>query len=381
MVLEERVCGGPGSGQPSRSMVTRSMTTSSTGLSLRSVATRAILSTTSRLGAVGDLTEDRVLAVEVRGGADGDEELGPVGALTHPLAGVGHGEEVGLVELLVGVDLVVVLVARAARTATERVAALDHEPADDPVEHQAVEERGGVGAARVVAVLPLARREADEALDRLGGLVREERDDDVALVRVEGCLHAAHPFTQRQPAIRGVRGAPYAAPRGLVSCRAGKHGRMAPKSNERYAGQSHGGGTVFGRKKQPTVGDYVDVVREQAATVVSKGLDRGLDKGAVLRAELRPQGQASRPSWPQKQRQRRRAPTGRSPANGPLRPTRPPGPGSKRPTGRRASASSPTSGRPASGPSRTSSGPSRPPHRGCSAPSTTSSPRSTRRAT
>src|SRR4029078_1150317 len=66
---------------------------------------------------VGDLAEDRVLAVEVRGGAVGAEELGAVGALAHPLAGVGHGEEVGLVELLVRVDLVVVLVARAARTA------------------------------------------------------------------------------------------------------------------------------------------------------------------------------------------------------------------------------------------------------------------------
>jgi hypothetical protein len=39
---------------------------------------------------------------------------------------------------------------------------------------------------------------------------------------------------------------------------------------------------VFGRNKQPTVGDYVDVVREQASTVVSKGLDKGLVKGADL---------------------------------------------------------------------------------------------------
>ena len=43
---------------------------------------------------VGDLTEDRVLEVQQRGGADGDEELRAVGART----GVGHREQVGLVE-------------------------------------------------------------------------------------------------------------------------------------------------------------------------------------------------------------------------------------------------------------------------------------------
>ena len=46
--------------------------------------------------AVGDLAEDRVLAVSYGVGADGDEELRAVGALA--AAGVGHGEQVGLVE-------------------------------------------------------------------------------------------------------------------------------------------------------------------------------------------------------------------------------------------------------------------------------------------
>ena len=39
-----------------------------------------------------------------------------------------------------GVDLVLELVARAARALAERVAALDHELGDDPVEHRAVVE-------------------------------------------------------------------------------------------------------------------------------------------------------------------------------------------------------------------------------------------------
>src|SRR6478735_3719810 len=242
---------------------------------------------------VGDLAEDRVLAVEVRGGADGDEELGAVGALSHPLAGVGHGEEVGLVELLVRVDLVVVLVARAARTAAQRVAALDHEPADDAVEDQPVEERRGVRAAGVVAVLPLTRRESHEAVDRLGRLVREERDDDVALVGVEGCLHGGHPFTQSTRGFWGMRRGRRAGSGGLVSCPRGKHGRMGRKSNERSAGQTHSGGTVFAQKKQPTVSDYVDVVREQASTAADKGLGKGSDLAQAYGPKAKVQAQAA----------------------------------------------------------------------------------------
>lgn len=49
---------------------------------------------------------------------------------------------------------------------------------------------------------------------------------------------------------------------------------------------------MSGRNKQPTVGDYLDVVREQASTVVSKGLDKGLDKGADLAQTYGPKARA-----------------------------------------------------------------------------------------
>jgi hypothetical protein len=45
--------------------------------------------------------------------------------------------------------------------------------------------------------------------------------------------------------------------------------------------QSHSGGTVFGRKKEPTVGDYVEAVRGQAGVALGKGRDRGADLAEV----------------------------------------------------------------------------------------------------
>jgi hypothetical protein len=68
---------------------------------------------------------------------------------------------------------------------------------------------------------------------------------------------------------------------------------MGPKSNERSAGQTHSGGTVFGRNKQPTVGDYVDVVREQASTAVDKGLDKGADLAQTYGPKAREQALAA----------------------------------------------------------------------------------------
>ena len=55
--------------------------------------------------------------------------------------GVGHREQVRAVEGQLGVELVGELVARAAVALAERVAALDHEAGDDPVEDRAVVER------------------------------------------------------------------------------------------------------------------------------------------------------------------------------------------------------------------------------------------------
>ena len=74
------------------------------------VVVPAIASTTCAAAAVGDLAEDRVPPVEVRGGADRDEELRAVGAR----AGVGHRQQVRPVELQLRVELVGEAVARAA---------------------------------------------------------------------------------------------------------------------------------------------------------------------------------------------------------------------------------------------------------------------------
>src|SRR5699024_1696624 len=97
---------------------------------------------------VGHLAEHGVLALQVRGGAHGDEELRPVGAggaageRVAALARVGHGQHVGLVEVLLG-DLVVEGVAGAAGAGAQRVAALQHETGDDAVEDDTVVERTG----------------------------------------------------------------------------------------------------------------------------------------------------------------------------------------------------------------------------------------------
>src|SRR5688500_18439432 len=101
-----------------------------------------------RVHARGDAAEDRVLAVEPRGGLRrDDEELAAVriGAM------VGHRERTALD--LVVVDLVLELVARTAGPGAVRAAALDHEVADHAVEDQPV----------VVAVA----RQLLEVVDRL----------------------------------------------------------------------------------------------------------------------------------------------------------------------------------------------------------------------
>src|SRR5215213_2479932 len=73
--------------------------------------------------ALDDLAEDGVLAVQPGGGDLGDEELGAVGVGP----GVGHGQVPRPVEAVGAADLVLELVAGAAPSVPERVAALDHE--------------------------------------------------------------------------------------------------------------------------------------------------------------------------------------------------------------------------------------------------------------
>src|SRR3954453_4105557 len=102
---------------------------------------------------VGDLPEDRVPHVQVRRLAHRDEELRAV----RPRPGVGHGQQVRTVELQLGVELVLELVAGAAVALPERVTALDHEAVDDPVEDRAVVEPiGGLLPRLRVRPLPAA---------------------------------------------------------------------------------------------------------------------------------------------------------------------------------------------------------------------------------
>jgi hypothetical protein len=119
-----------------------------------------------------------VLAGQPGGGGLGDEELRAVGVGP----GVGHGQVAGPVEAARAAHLVLELVAGAAPAGPERVAALDHEVGDDPVEDRALVERAVLlGPGPRVTPDPLAGGQADEVLDGLGGGVREQADADVAL--------------------------------------------------------------------------------------------------------------------------------------------------------------------------------------------------------
>src|SRR2546430_10939913 len=140
---------------------------------------------------VGHLAEDGVLAVEPGGGPDGDEELRPVG--TRPR--VRHRQQVRPAELEFRVDLVLELVPRATPSGTGRVATLDHEAADPPVEDGAVV--GPAAARRAgtrVRVLLGTLGEPYEVAYRLRRVVVEQLDPDRAGVRVQnGDRHARAP--------------------------------------------------------------------------------------------------------------------------------------------------------------------------------------------
>lgn len=96
--------------------------------------------------------------------------------------GVGHSQQVRLVELQARVDLIVELVARAAGTGAQRATALNHELLDDTVEDQAVVELA-VGRLAGVRVRPflLASGEAQEVGHGVRSLVVEQVDGDAAL--------------------------------------------------------------------------------------------------------------------------------------------------------------------------------------------------------
>jgi hypothetical protein len=82
-----------------------------------------------------------------------------------------------------GVELVTEFVAGPAGAGAERVPALDHEAGDHPMEDRPVVERllGGLPGPRV-GPFAGALRQFDEVANGLGSVVREEPQDNVALV-------------------------------------------------------------------------------------------------------------------------------------------------------------------------------------------------------
>ena len=155
-------------------------------------------------GVVGDLAEDRVLALKPFSGRRRNEELGAVGALAQATAGVGHGQDVGLCERQRRVDFVVEDVAGTAGARTQGIAPLNHEVRDDAVEDDTrVQGRVGLLARSRVGPGLLTSRQADEVRDGFRGLLREELEADVAEVGVQcrfhGCMvaRAARTRTRR----------------------------------------------------------------------------------------------------------------------------------------------------------------------------------------
>src|SRR6185295_4626778 len=86
------------------------------------------------LGPGHHLAEDRVTAIEMRLGREGDEELAAAGV------GAGEGHADGAAVVAQAVDIVSDGVARTAAAVPPRIAALDDEVGDHPVEGQTVVE-------------------------------------------------------------------------------------------------------------------------------------------------------------------------------------------------------------------------------------------------
>jgi len=84
--------------------------------------------------AFSDFTEDRVLTIQMWGGEVGNEELAAVGARSC----VGHRENAWLGVLERAVEFIRKFVAWATGASAGRIAALDHEICDYPVEGDVV---------------------------------------------------------------------------------------------------------------------------------------------------------------------------------------------------------------------------------------------------
>src|SRR5690606_21669112 len=108
---------------------------------------------------------------------------------------------------------------RAAAAVAQRVAPLDHEVLDDTVEDRAVVQLAVAGLARGrVDPLLAALGEPDEVLDRLRGLVPDERDDDRALAggqpRLGLGVRVAHPAAALRLRLCARVAGPLPGPRG-----------------------------------------------------------------------------------------------------------------------------------------------------------------------
>ncbi len=166
------------------------MVTSSTGRSPIPVRTPSMASTTFLDSSSATSPKMLCLPCSQPVGMVVMKNCEPLVPLAHLDAGVRHGQLVGFVEGQFRVDFVVELVARSADAAAQGIAGLDHEVLDDAVEDGAVVQRRPRLVLAGLRVGPglLTRGQADEVLDRLGRVVAEEVDDDVAQARVDGCF-------------------------------------------------------------------------------------------------------------------------------------------------------------------------------------------------
>src|SRR5580700_3616199 len=114
------------------------------------------------------LSEDIVVAVEVRRGNLGDEELGAVGVG----AAIGHGEATGNVEGEVAL-FVAEGVAGTSGAVAEGIATLDHEVRNHAMKDSTVVKGTVVHGGAVGGILPviLAGGAADEVVNRDGRLI------------------------------------------------------------------------------------------------------------------------------------------------------------------------------------------------------------------
>ncbi len=127
-------------------------------------------------------TEDRVLAVQMRLRAEGDEELRTVRAWPC----VCHGKQVRLVEDKIRMDFVSELVARAAGACPERATSLDHEAVDHPMKAQPVVEVAGCPDSCLrVGILFAAGGKTHEVVDCLGSLITEKLQSDIAVIGMQ----------------------------------------------------------------------------------------------------------------------------------------------------------------------------------------------------